>query len=500
MKVSRILILLLVALVASFSIAEKTLRIAIDVDPINFDPAQMSHMEAHRVVALLYPTLFKYGNDLALEPHLAVSYEIIDDVTYEFRLRDDVVFHNGQPLTAHDVKYSIERILDPDVPSPEAFEVEPIERMEVIDDHTIRIITREPFAPILHGIAFGTGIHPVGAEAEVGDLRFNALGSGPFRLVSYDPDSSFVLEAFEDHFDGAPLVDRVEYHVIVDPTTRVTALRAGDVDVARFSDPKAILPLRADPNITVEYVGQPRNLHYHLNTRREPFNDPRVRLAMSYAIDRDEIVDIIFLGEAAPSGPIPPSMGAWALPVEELPGYQHNLERARELLAEAGYPDGFSSTLVATTRFPIDIEIAQVVAEQLAQVGIQMEIRTVEWGDMLDMWIERHDYDTLFISSNTGRDPDANFYRRFHSESARNAVGYVNPEVDELMERGRTTIPYEERFEIYAELQRIITQDSPKIFLIEFPYYEAYRTGVVQNWTVHPMGLHYHLHKVDVNR
>lgn len=487
-------------LLASLGMAQKTLRIAIDVDPINFDPAQLSHMEAHRVVALLYPTLFKYGQDLSLQPWLAEDYEIVDDTTYEFQLRDDVRFHNGRLITAEDVKYSIERVLDPDVPSPEAFELEPIERVEVLDDHTLRIITEEPFAPILHGLAFGLGVHPEEAVEEHGDLRFDAVGAGPFELVEYEPDSRFVLEAFDDFFEGAPAVDTVEYHVIADPTTRVTALRSGDVDVARFTDPKIVRPLEMDPNITVDSTGMPRILHYHLNNRREPFDDARVRLAMSYAIDRQEIVDLVFLGNASPTGPIPPSMGDWALPVEELPGYEHDPDLAREMLAEAGYPNGFESSIIASTRFPIDIEIAQVMAEQLAEVGIEMQIRTVEWGDMLDMWIERHDFDTLLIASNTGRDPDANFFRRFHSESDRNAVGYVNPEVDELMERGRETIPYEERYEIYAELQRIITEESPKIFLTDYPLYEAYWTDVVENWVVHPMSLHYNLFNVDVNR
>jgi peptide/nickel transport system substrate-binding protein len=497
LKVSTVVLVL--ALLVSVAAAQRTLRIGIDVDPINLDPAQMSHMEAHRFVALLYPSLLRYGNDLRLVPHLAESYEIIDDTTYEFVLRDDVLFHNGRPLTAQDVKYSIERVLDPDVPSPEAFELEPIAEVQVLDDHRLRIITHEPFAPILHGLAFGLGVHPQEAVEEFGDLRFQAVGTGPFRLVEYIPDSIVVLERFEGYFGSQPNIDRVEYHIMPDAIARATALRAGDLDVARFDDPKAVIPLRTDPNLTVEYVGAPRNLHYHLNNRREPFNDAHVRLAISCALDREEIAQLVFLGDAQPSGPIPPSMTDWALPSDELPCYTRDLDRARELLAEAGYPNGFSSTMIGTTRFPIDIEVGQVMREQLADVGIQMEIRQVEWGDMLDMWITRHDYDTLLITSFTGRDPDANFYRRFHSESTRNAVGYQNPEVDELMERGRTTVNQQERYEIYRQLQLIITEESPKVFVVEYPYYEVYRDGV-QNWVTHPMGIHYHLDQVDLDR
>jgi peptide/nickel transport system substrate-binding protein len=497
LKLSAVLLSAVLAL--STATTQTTLRIGIDVDPINLDPAQMSHMEAHRFVALLYPSLLRYDENLRLVPHLVESYEVIDDRTYEFTLRQDVQFHHGRPVTAEDVKYSIERILDPEVPSPEAFELEPIASIEVINDYTLRIVTGEPFAPILHGLAFGMGVHPQEMVEEWGDLRFQASGTGPFRLVEYIPDSLVVFERAEGYFGPEPQLDRVEYHIMPDATARATALRAGDLDVARFDDPRAVIPLRGDPNLTVEYVGTPRNLHYHLNNRREPFDDPRVRLAISCALDREEIAELVFLGDAVPSGPIPPSMGDWALPVEEMPCYTRDLDRARELLTEAGYPDGFSSTMIGSTRFPIDIEVGQVMREQLAEVGINMDIQQVEWGDMLDMWITRHDYDTLLITSFTGRDPDANFYRRFHSESERNAVGYVNPEVDELMERGRTTVDPEERHEVYRQLQLIITEESPKVFVVEYPYYEVYR-DTVQNWVTHPMGIHYHLDQADVEQ
>ncbi len=479
--------------------AQKTLRIGIDVDPINLDPAQMSHMEAHRFVALIYPTLLKYDAQLRLVPHLATSFEILDDRTYEFTLRDDVMFHHGRLMVADDVKFSIERILDPEVPSPEAFELEPIEEVVVVDDHTVRIITKEPFAPILHGLTFGLGIHAPESVEEFGDLRFFGSGTGPFRLVEYIPDSIVILERFDDYFGPAPLLDRVEYHIIPDAPARTTALRAGDIDVARYDDAKAVAPLRRDANLTVDYVGAPRILHYHLNHRRAPFDDARVRLAMSCAIDREAIAQLVFLGDALPSGPIPPSMTDWALPTDEMPCYTRDLDRARELLAEAGYPDGFASTMVGTTRFPVDIEVGQVMKEQLAEVGIEMEIEQVEWGDLLDLWITRFDFDTLLITSFTGRDPDANFGRRFESTSTRNAVGYDNPEVDDLIARSRTTIDFDTRWEIFRDLQLIITEESAKIFVVEYPYYEVYRDEVV-NWVTHPMGMHYHLDQVDLQR
>ena len=488
-----------VALLVSFGLAQKTLRFGIPVDPINLDPAQMSHMVAHRFVAFMYPTMLRYDDDLALIPHLAESFRIIDDVTYEFTLRDDVMFHHGERLTSEHVKFSIERIQDPAVPSPEAFEVAPITEIQIIDDRTFRLITDEPFAPILHGITFGLGIHSPQTVEEYGDLRFQGSGTGPFRLVEYRADELVVFERFDDYFGPTPPLDRVEFHVITDDVARSTALMAGDLDAARFLSTTAVMPLRNAPGLTVNVAGQPTISHYHLNTRREPFDDVRVRQAMSCAIDRQAIADIVFFGDATPTGPIPPSMGAWALPVEEFQCYTRDVDRARALLAEAGYADGFSSTMIGNAANSGDIAQLQVMSEQLAEVGIQMEIRQIEWGEMLELWITHKDFDTLLIGSATGRDPDANFYRRFHSDSDRNTVGYQNPEVDELMERSRVTIDPDERYEIFAELQRIIANEAPKIFTVQVPLYDVIWDHV-ENWVTHPMGMYYFLDQVDIQR
>ncbi len=499
MRRKALLVFLCLALVASLGFAEKTLRFGIPVDPINLDPAQMSHMVAHRFVAFMYPTMLRYADDLALIPHLAASFEIIDDTTYEFVLRDDVVFHHGEPLTAEHVKYSIRRIQDPAVPSPEAFEVEPITEIEIIDDLTFRLITEEPFAPILHGITFGLGIHSPVAVEEYGDLRFQGSGTGPFRLVEYRPDEIVVFERFDDYFGPRPHLDRVEFHVITDDVARATALTAGDLDVAQFDTTAGTMPLRGQPGLTVNYVGQPTISHYHLNTRREPFDDTRVRLAMSCALDRQAIADTVYFGEAEPTGPIPPAMTDWALPLDEFECYTRDLDRARELLAEAGYPDGFSSTMIGNAGNPADILQLQMMAEQFAEVGIRMEIRQIEWGEMLELWITHKDFDTLLIGSATGRDPDANFYRRLLSTSDRNTVGYQDPVLDELMERGRTTVDFDERYEIYAEIQRIVTAESPKIFTVQTPLYHVFWDHV-ENWVTHPMGMYYHLDQVDIQR
>jgi peptide/nickel transport system substrate-binding protein len=485
------------ALLASVGHAQKTLRFGIPVDPINLDPAQMSHMVAHRFIAFMYPTMLRYGDDLALIPHVAESFRIIDDTTYEFTLRDDVVFHHGEPLTAHHVKYSIERIQDPAVPSPEAFEVAPITEIEIIDDYTFRLITDEPFAPILHGLTFGLGIHSPMTVEQYGDLRFQGSGTGPFKLVEFRADEIVVFERNDEYFGPRPPLDRVEFHVITDDVARATALMAGDLDAAQFDNAAGVLPLRNQPGLTVTFAGQPTISHYHLNTRREPFNDQRVRLAMSCALDRQAIADTVYFGDAVPTGPIPPAMTTWALPLDEFECYTRDLDRARALLAEAGYPNGFSSTMIGNAGNPADISQLQMMAEQFAEVGIQMEIRQIEWGEMLELWITHKDFDTLLIGSATGRDPDANFFRRFHSESDRNTVGYQNPVVDELMERGRTTIDPEERFEIYAELQRIITTDSPKIFTVQTPLYHVVWDHV-ENWVTHPMGMYYFLDQVDI--
>lgn len=492
-------VLLVLALSLSFAIAQKTLRYGYPVDPINLDPAQMSHMVAHRFVAFLYPTMLRYADDLSLVEHLAESFRIIDDTTYEFTLRDDVFFHHGEKLTSEHVKFSIERIQDPNVPSPEAFEVQPITEIQIIDDLTFRLITEKPFAPILHGVTFGLGIHSPVTVEQYGDLRYQGSGTGPFKLVEFRADEIVVFERNDLYFGPRPPLDRIEFHIIVDDVARATALMAGDLDAATFYTTKATLPMRGQPGLTVNFVGQPVISHYHLNTRREPYDDPRVRLAMSCALDRQAIADIVFFGEAEPTGPIPPAMTTWALPLSEFECYSRDLERSRALLAEAGYPNGFSSTMIGNAGNAADIEQLQMMAEQFAEIGIQMEIRQIEWGEMLELWITQKDFDTLLIGSATGRDPDANFYRRFLSTDTRNTVGFNDPYVDELLVRGRTTVDFDERYEIYAELQRIITTESPKVFTVQTPLYDVVWDHV-ENWVTHPMGMFYMLDQVDINR
>jgi peptide/nickel transport system substrate-binding protein len=475
------------------------LKIGLPVDPINLDPAMMSHMEAHRFVAQVYPTLLRYNEKLELVPDIAQSHRVIDNVTYEFKIRPGVMFHHGRELVAQDVKYSIERVLDPKITAPERFEVEPVKEVQVVDKYTVRIVTKEPFAPILHGLTFGLGIVPREKVEEWGDLRTQASGTGAFRLISYVPNRHVILERFGRYYGGPPHLERVEYIYMPDDTARATALRAGDIHMARFDDPKVVATLRPDRNLTVLKTGSPRILHFHLNNKRKPFDDVRVRQAMSYALDRDAISRTVFLGDASPSGPIPPTMTQWALPTREFPSYTRNLARARQLLAEAGHPRGFRSTIMASTVSPTDIMIAQVIKEQLAEVGIELEIRQREWGELLDLWITQRNFDTFLISSFTGRDPDANFYRRFHSKSTRNTVGYVNPRVDELMDRSRTTIDAAQRKRIFDDLQKLIVEEAPKIFVTDYPYYEVHRREV-NNWVIHPMGIHYHLGQVWLSR
>ena len=494
MLLRRLLVLVLVLLVASAG-AQKVLRIAIDADPINLDPAQVAGIEAHRFKALLYPSLLRYADDLTLVPALAASFRLIDDLTYEFTLRDDVLFHDGQRLRAADVKRSIERVQDPGIPSPEGFELSSIASVEIVDDLTLRITTSSLNPGILHNIAWGLGIHP--AETDV-DLRFNAVGTGPFRLVEYVPDSRIVLERFDGYFGPRPHLDRVEYLIITDTVARINALRAGDVHVARILDPKATIQLRGAAGVTLGPVGAPSLGMVYFNTRRAPFDDARVRLAISCALDRAVIADLVYFGDAKPTGPIPPAMGGWALPVEEFECYGGaELDRARALLAEAGHPDGFATSIVAASRFPLLIEAAEVIREQLAPVGIRVDIRIVEFAELVDMQTNSRDFDISIRPSNSGRDPDANFYRRFHSTSPANTTGYASAEADRLMDLSRSSADQAFRYEVFADLQRLITSDSPKLFLTDQPSFEAYSDDVL-NWLVHPLLMHWNLEQVDL--
>lgn len=446
-----------------------TLTVGQDGEAVSLDPPRGNDIRSLQVIEQIYDTLVVQGEDLELQPALAESWEQLDDRTWEFRLRSGVVFHNGEPFTAADVKFTYDRILDPDTGSPVAFLLGPVKEVEVVDDLTVRIRTEVPFAPIVRHLAHpAMSILNEKAVREAGDNYGTrvAVGTGPFRFVEWVRGSHIVLERNPDWWGGDVLSEKIVFRIIPDDTVRAIELETGGVDIAFNLDPIDRMRLEGDPNVNISVVETASTTYIGFNVQKPPFDDVRVRRAIAHAIDVDPLVDVIYEGMAVRArAPLAPKVfGAQ----QELEPYEYNPERARQLLAEAGYPNGFSAT-IWTDQAPLRVQSAEVVQENLRAVGITARIQVLEWGAYLsETAAGKHDMFILGWSTVTA-DADYGLFPQFHS-SQRGAAGnrsfYANPRVDELLELGRASSDPEVRLAAYREVQEIIWDEVPVLFLM----------------------------------
>ena len=432
---------------------------------VGLDPHTSPAFSSKRVFELVYNTLVRFDGDMAIAPELASSWEISEDGrTVTFRLRPGVKFHNGDELTAEDVKFTFERILDEQTGAVARSFFTGITGIETPDPLTVVMKLDNPNAALLNNMANANVSIVSKKVAETMDLNKEVIGTGPFKLVEWVPDNYMRFEAHRDFFlDGVPLLDGIELRVIPDESSILAGLRAGTIDWALIEDPKvAVLALGEE---SLQVVRAP-SLAYHLlglNTRREPFTDVRVRQAISCAIDRQEIIDTAALGQGKVTGPL--TSPFFALPVSEYPCYTPDLEKAKALLAEAGYADGFSFKIMTPAAEPATaLAEAQDIQAQLKQIGIEAEIDLVEFGIYVDRW-KKADFDA-WIGLNSGSpDPDYMLYRYWHSSGNLNFVpGWSDPEIDRLLDEGKTTWDPEARKAIYAEVQRKLVEAAPWIW------------------------------------
>ncbi len=470
--------LLAVALLGLAWAQTGTLELAVDQSPVGLDPHKVTAFASFAVIGQVYDGLLEINADLQLEPALAASYAISDDgLVYTFTLREGVVFHNGRPFGADDVVYSLERILDPETGSPQASRFDQVASVEAVDERTVVFTLNEPFAPFLANMP---NLYVVAREVveEHGDLQQVSVGTGPFRLVEVVPDTYLRLEANEAYYRPAePGVAALRYNVVPEGSTRAAGLRTGTYHLLPDVDPTTAVTLRAAPAVTVLEVPGLAYTLLGMNVTREPFDDPLVRRAINLAIDREELVEAVFLGNAVPAGPLSGALVDWTLPTETFPCYAYDPAAARELLAEAGYPDGFAFTILTFGTRRDVADTAQVVQAQLERAGLQVEVNVAEFGTFVQDW-QNSNFDA-FVSLNGGSiDPDGYLHRTFITGGSTNVFRYSNPEVDALLERGRTTSAMGQRQAIYEELQSLLACEGPIAHINHGTLFSAHRGEV----------------------
>ncbi|PNS00363.1 ABC transporter substrate-binding protein [Petrotoga mexicana DSM 14811] len=441
------------------------LQIGIETEPVGFDPNLVTAFASFRILENVYDGLLKYDENMNLVPNIAEKYEVPDPNTIIFTIRDNVYFHNGEKLTIEDVLYTFERIMDEEVGSPAAAYYSEVESIEVLDSKRIQFKLKVPMANTLLINFASTNSAIVSKEfVETGNnLQLKTNGTGPFFMSEYVPGDHITLEKNSNYFiPNQPYLDKIIFRIMPEEISRVTALRNGDVDLIEIKEP---LSLRSLQSNNYKVYRQPALSYYLLgfNTTREPLNNPRVRSALSLAIDREEIINMVAFGEGTITGPINPTVQPWTITPENFEEYEYNPEKAKSILAEVGYPNGFEFNIMTASRYSFD-KIAQVIQSQLSKIGVKVNIELVEWGIFLNRWGES-DFDS-FISLNSGSiDPDVQFYRTFHSNGSTNVFLYNNSIVDKLLEEGRKEPNVVERIKIYNQLQNILVKEAPILFL-----------------------------------
>ena len=498
----RVLLLIAAAAFAFGGAHAFTLTIAATSDAVSLSPHATNDQPSARIMKQIYDALIVQNEELELEPGLAESWTQIDELTWEFAIRPGVVFHNGDTLTAQDVAFTLNRLRDPAVAAPGAFILGFVESVEAVDDLTVRVATRAPFAPILAHLAHpATAILNERVVTEAGEDYGTevVVGTGAFRFVSWEVASQIVLERNDDWWGGDVLPERLVFRPITEGTVRAIELEAGAVDIAYElnTSPRDAMRALENPNLIVTQHPTLGTTYVGFNAQKAPYDDVRVRQAINHAVDVEPMIDAILEGfGGVATSPISDMVfGANT----DLEPYEYDPERARALLAEAGYGDGFSTSLW-TNDNPIRMQIAEIMQAQLSEVGINAEIQVLEWSTYLDDTAAgAHDMFILGWSTVTG-DADYGLYALFHSSnfgSAGNRTFWSSDRVDELLDLGRTEADAERRVAYYFEAQEIIAEEAPWVFLYLTLEVNGTQTNV-SGFVPHPAG-HHRLFNVSKN-
>ena len=467
-----------------------TLVMIIESSPTNLDPRVGLDAYSERIDSLLFDDLLTRDEHLNVQPQLAERWEIPDPLTYIFHLHQGVKFHDGRPLTSRDVKWTFDSLLQGKIRSTKSAAYRFVDRVDAPDDSTVVFHLKEPFATLLWNLSNGAiGIVPYGSGAEISS---HPIGSGPFRFVSAEQDKEVVIERNDDYWGEKPHLKRVRLAVVPDTTTRALELRKGSADIvinALTGD--LVLALRREPNLEV-LRGPGTVLAYFAFNLRDPIlKDVRVRQAVAYALDRRPIIHYLLRDFASPAySLLPPE--SWAYD-GDVPHYEYNPERARQLLDQAGYPavNGvrFRLTMKTSTEESTRL-LSAVLQRQLREVGVILDIRTFEFATFFSD-VTRGAYQVHSLRWVGGNeDPDI-FEYVFHSDKfspqGANRTYYSNPRVDALINQARRVLDQNTRKQLYAEIQRILGQDLPYINL----WYQdnvMVHSKRVRNVTLNPPG------------
>ncbi|GAK09205.1 oligopeptide ABC transporter, periplasmic oligopeptide-binding protein OppA [Geomicrobium sp. JCM 19038] len=450
--------------------------LAMPSDPVTLNPHAATDIPSTIVFTNIYENLVMNDENMELQPALSESYDQIDDLTWEFNLREDVSFHDGEPFNADAVVTNFERFLDPDTASPRASLFELVEDIEAVDEYTVHFKTSAPFAPLPAHLAHGSAgiVSPKAIEqdeAGESDLTMNPVGTGPFEFDSWEQGNELVLSANESYYGEVPAIDQATFKVVPEQSTRIAMMEQGEAHYMQQIEPANVGQFDHMDDVSVITQEQLGYEYIGFNTEVEPFDDPLVRQALTMTVNRETLLEGLYDGYGlVAESPLTENTFGYSSNIEPL---EYNPEKAKELLAEAGYEDGFEATILTNDANPLRVQVAELVQDYFQEVGVTLSIELMEWGAYLDAVGEGNsDMFVLGWSSATG-DADYALHPNYHSDnlgSAGNQTFYQNEEVDEWLIQAREETDEDARLALYEQIEQQIVDDAPAIFTVHNDY------------------------------
>lgn len=464
--------LLLTFLFLTCNVLAATLHLSISANPSRINPILSTDATSAEVTRWLFNALVTYDKDANIIPELAKSYHFVDDTTLVFELRQDVKWSDGVPFSAKDVVFTYETITSPKIFTPYASGFMHILHVKMLDEYTIEVKYKYPYFKALEVWMMEIlPEHILKNEADLMTSKFNQnpLGTGPYTLTQFNISKDIVLDANPSYFIHKPNLDTIIFHYLPDKSAEFLMLKSQKLDVGSLS------PLQLERQIDEDfrkhyaiYEDIAHNFSYMgFNLQSEKFKDPRVRQALSLAIDRQELVDILYFGHGKVcTGPFLPGTGAFN---EAVPAPKPDIEKAKALLKEAGYDDTHPFEFeLSTSANGSGSYSAQILQHQLKKAGVIMKLRIMEWQAFLNTVITPRKFEAVLMGWSLGLKPDA--YSIWHSESMRkggfNFIGYENKEVDQLIKQAEQVVDQEKFDAIYREIFAKIVADNPYLFLV----------------------------------
>ena len=442
-----------------------TLVVVQSAEPVGLDAMKNNLQHSLNVALNIQDRLFEPMEDGSVAPGLAASWEFLDDTTLRVKMKPGLKFHNGEPVDATAVKYSFERLTNADIASPHAGRMAQIESVEVLDELTVQFKTKAPFAPILHLMSYYLPIVPPKATAETPaeDFNRNPIGAGPYKLDSWTRGGDIVLKAFDGYWGDKPAYDTVVFRTIPEESARVASILTGESQIvegvsvrSQQSIEKSGKGTLTDSMGVMPYVG--------LNTFEGPFADQRVRQAVNYGVNRALIKQALFNDRGLlAAGPISPRTFGADLALE---AYPYDVAKAKALLAEAGFPDGFETRLSYPTNMTQIQEQAEAIAADLALIGVRAKLEPLDRAVMWEKY-KGKEHQMFIYWWDDNPEPDRYMYSLLHSNSR--DYYYKNADTDAALDSGRSTLDRDARAKIYQEIDRKLYEEAPWLYLYIIP-------------------------------